>query len=146
MQVKSKRKGKPPTSKAPHVSFGAVSPLQTQHPIDYYRILLAPGASLDIPVTPTATAIAYPIAGTLGVGSRAIERGELAIFRPGEALVRIANVGPGELDTFVLASEPIGEPIARYGPFVMSTRDEIEETIRAYQSGRFGTIPALVAT
>lgn len=124
--------------------FGVVSPLQTQHPIDYFRVLLAPGASLEIAVSPTATAVAYPVAGTLGVGSRAIARGELAIFRVGEERVRIVNPGATELDTFVLASEPIGEPIARYGPFVMSTREEIEETIAAYRSGRFGEIPAVV--
>ncbi len=65
-------------------------------------------------------------------GARAIERGELAIFRPGADSVRLQKRSAGELDVFVLAR-----------PFVMSTRQEIEEMLEAYQSGRFGTIPAL---
>lgn len=123
--------------------FGLVSPLQTQHPVDYYRLALRPGSSAEVAVSPTATTIAYPIAGTLHIGTRAIARGELVIFRADGDVVRLTNLGDTELDTFVLASAPIGEPIARYGPFVMSTQAEIEETVAAYQSGRFGTIAAL---
>jgi len=83
--------------------FGVVSPLATQHPVDYYRIALAPQASLDVAVSPTATMLAYPIAGTMHAGARAIERGELAIFRPGADSVRLQKRSAGELDVFVLA-------------------------------------------
>jgi redox-sensitive bicupin YhaK (pirin superfamily) len=45
-------------------------------------------------------------------------------------------VGPASL--MLLAGEPIREPIAHYGPFVMNTRQEIEEAVLDYQQGRMG--------
>lgn len=112
--------------------FGVVSPLATQHPVDYYRIALAPQASLDVAVSPTATMLADPIAGTMHAGARAIERFELAIFRPGADSVRLQIEAPANSSSS-----------CSRGAFVLSTRHEIEEMLEAYQSGRFGTIPAL---
>jgi redox-sensitive bicupin YhaK (pirin superfamily) len=46
------------------------------------------------------------------------------------------------LDVLILGGLPIREPIAHYGPFVMNTRDEIEQAVDDYQAGRLGIIPA----
>ena len=40
----------------------------------------------------------------------------------------------------VLAGEPLREPIARYGPFVMNTRQQIVDAFEDYQAGRLGSI------
>jgi quercetin 2,3-dioxygenase len=46
----------------------------------------------------------------------------------------------------ILGGEPIHEPVAWYGPFVMNTRDELAQAVEDYHAGRLGTIPAGHAT
>ncbi|MFG2245997.1 pirin-like C-terminal cupin domain-containing protein [Spirillospora sp. NPDC048823] len=45
-------------------------------------------------------------------------------------------------EILILGGLPIREPIARYGPFVMNTREEIVQAFEDFQAGRMGTIPA----
>ena len=47
---------------------------------------------------------------------------------------------------FLLAAEPLNEPVARYGPFVMSSEDEVIAAIRDYRAGRMGAMGAAEAT
>ena len=56
------------------------------------------------------------------------------VFGPGERLRLTA--GARGARCLVLAAKPIGEPVVQHGPFVMNTREEIEQAIRDYQSGR----------
>jgi hypothetical protein len=49
--------------------------------------------------------------------------------------------GTDDLELLVLGGQPIGEPVAHYGPFVMSTRDEVMQALEDFQAGRFGAIP-----
>jgi redox-sensitive bicupin YhaK (pirin superfamily) len=65
-------------------------------------------------------------------GTLAMKTG--GVLGPGEALeVRAQAAGARFL---VLAARPLNEPVVQYGPFVMNTRQEIEQAIADYQSGR----------
>jgi redox-sensitive bicupin YhaK (pirin superfamily) len=48
-----------------------------------------------------------------------------------------AAAGPGGGRFLLAAARPLGEPVARYGPFVMNTRAEIEQTLEDLRTGRF---------
>lgn len=100
-------------------------------------VALPAGGSLDVPIPAGHNAFAYVFEGRAVLGDRetAIERGHLAVLeREGDGL-RIAAGGQGTR-VLLVAGRPIGEPVARYGPFVMNTREELEQAFRDYQSGR----------
>jgi redox-sensitive bicupin YhaK (pirin superfamily) len=52
----------------------------------------------------------------------------------------MANSGPGRLSLLLLAGEPIGQPVARYGPFVMNSKEELVQAVDDYQHGRMGVL------
>ena len=70
-----------------------------------------------------------------GATQSAVEAPQLVIFDSGE----VVNVQALEAGArFLLVSgQPLGEPIARYGPFVMNTKAEIEQTLMELRNGTF---------
>ena len=85
----------------------------------------------------------YLFQGRLSVGPdrREVTDGQLAIFGNGEAIHLAVDSEAEEPARFLLfGGVPIREPIARYGPFVMNTREELIQAFDDYQSGRMGVI------
>jgi len=85
----------------------------------------------------------YLFQGTLAVGpqGRLIDEGQLVIFGAGEAIDLALDAQADTAARFLLfGGVPIREPIARYGPFVMNTREELQQAFDDYQSGRMGVI------
>ena len=93
-------------------------------------------------------ALTYVLSGRGHVGplGQPLDEGQLAVLGTGDALtMRAADGQPGSApgwDVLVLGGLPIREPVARYGPFVMNTRQEILQAMEDYQAGRLGQIPA----
>jgi quercetin 2,3-dioxygenase len=125
--------------------FGVRGPVDTHSPIVYFHVTLSPGASLDVPVPPGHRAMAYVIWGEGRFGDRTeAHEAELVLFAGDEGSVHVEVVDDAErpLDALVIAGVPLREPVARYGPFVMNTRDELVQAVEDYQSGRMGQIAA----
>jgi quercetin 2,3-dioxygenase len=127
---------------------GHQGPGITHTPITLLHATLAPGAELRLPWRRDFNALVYVLAGAGSVGGerRPVRMGQLAVYGPGEVVTVRAAVGQErrspQLDVLVLGGQPIREPIAAYGPFVMNTRAELIQAFEDYQAGRLGTIPA----
>jgi redox-sensitive bicupin YhaK (pirin superfamily) len=102
----------------------------------YYDVHLEPNASLLLPVPESHNVFAYVYVGDAKIGAAAtqIERGELALLTHGGALRATAGAEGARL--IVVGGRPLKEPVARYGPFVMNTADEIRQAFADYQAGR----------
>jgi quercetin 2,3-dioxygenase len=128
---------------------GHAGPGVTHTPITLLHATVEPGAELRLPWRPDFNALAYVLAGsgTVGHDRRPVRTGQLAVFGPGDVLTfgarRNMNGPSDKLEVLVLGGQPIREPVAAYGPFVMNTRAELVQAFEDYQAGRLGTIPAV---
>ncbi len=116
---------------------GYQGPGMTRTPITYLHATVAPGARLAFPWPEGFNALVYVLSGkgTVGREKRPLEEGQLAVFGDGKALTMRAATS---WDVLVLGGLPLNEPVARYGPFVMNTRQEILDAIEDFQAGRLG--------
>jgi redox-sensitive bicupin YhaK (pirin superfamily) len=106
----------------------------------YLDIELEAGARFTAPLPRGHNAFAYVYAGSIALGtedaSTKVARGELAVLdRQGDDVLVAAGDEPTRL--ILVAGKPLNEPVAKYGPFVMNTAEQISEAIRDYQAGRF---------
>ena len=100
----------------------------------FLEVQLPAGGTAEVPVPEGHEGFVYPFAGNVSVGTRDLVRGELGILAPG-ATLRLTAKEPARV--LVVAGKPLREPVVQYGPFVMSTHDEIEQAVRDYQAGKF---------
>jgi quercetin 2,3-dioxygenase len=121
-------------------ALGARAVIDTRTPIVYQDWRLADGADVTLPLAADHQALVYVFEGSARVGDegRALNDGQLALLGPGEAVRLRGAPGGGRL--LLLAGVPLNEPVARYGPFVMNTQQEIYDAARDYQSGKMGEI------
>jgi redox-sensitive bicupin YhaK (pirin superfamily) len=119
----------------------------THTPILYVHATLQPGGALSLPVARGWNAFVYVFEGRARVGrdGRAVPPGSMVILEDDGDQVALWAEGEAPAQALVLAGRPIGEPVARYGPFVMSTEQELRQAFDDYRSGRMGRIPAEVS-
>jgi len=111
----------------------------------YLDVRMEARARIALALTTGHSACAYVYEGQASLGSAAdgadsVGRGQLAVLSDGDTLACVT--GPSAARFLVLAAQPLREPIARYGPFVMNTRDEIVRAMDDFRSGSFLSAPA----
>ena len=100
----------------------------------YLDITFPPGATFSTDLPLGHTAFAYVFQGQATISNDKVELDHLAVLSDGDQ-VRMSSADGGRL--ILVAGKPFGEPVARYGPFVMNTTDEIRQAIYDYQQGNF---------
>jgi redox-sensitive bicupin YhaK (pirin superfamily) len=94
---------------------------------------VADGATIVLPAPRGQNAFAYAFEGTPRIGGEPVPRGHLAILGAGDG---VEVTGPGRV--LLLSGTPLREPVARHGPFVMNTREQIAQAFDDFRAGRFG--------
>jgi quercetin 2,3-dioxygenase len=121
--------------------FGEVGPVQgvVTEPL-FLDVTLEPGAAATVPVPRDHSAFAYVITGHARIGgdTMRVPRSTLVSLGEGDR-VSVRSAGDEPLRFLLLAARPIGEPVVRYGPFVMNTAEEIERAVSDYRAGRLMT-------
>jgi redox-sensitive bicupin YhaK (pirin superfamily) len=127
---------------------GHTGPGSTYTPMTMVHATISPGASMTLPWRRDFNALAYVMAGrgTVGEDRRPIRKGQLAVLGEGGSLTLAADAGQDAhepaLEVVLLGGQPIREPIAWMGPFVMNTQRELMQAFEDFQAGRLGTVPA----
>jgi quercetin 2,3-dioxygenase len=127
---------------------GHRGPGSTHTPITLIHATVYPGQEVSLPWQKSYNALAYVMAGegTIGPDRQPVHAGQLAVFGDGGRLTFTAaekqDGNTAAFEVILLGGEPIREPVVQYGPFVMNTRDELQQAVDDYQAGRLGVIPA----
>ena len=119
--------------------FGARGPVDgiAIEPV-YLDIALAPGAKLSVPLPEGHSAFAYVFEGdAVQLGTDALALRELAVLGKGDTVELAIAADAKAARVLLVAGRPLNEPVARYGPFVMNTPEQIVQAMQDYQAGRF---------
>ena len=104
----------------------------------YFDVRLEAGAATELPLPATHNAFAYVYEGEAHIGDGAsahLVRGDLGVLGNGGGLKISAGNAPARL--IVVAGKPLNEPVAKYGPFVMNTPQQIVQAVEDFRAGRF---------
>jgi hypothetical protein len=101
----------------------------------YWDVELPDHATLEESIPAGYNAFVYVISGSVSIEGKRITAANGAILSDGSKILISTNHEPARV--LVIAGRPLGEPVARYGPFVMNTREEIAQAFADYRAGRF---------
>jgi redox-sensitive bicupin YhaK (pirin superfamily) len=99
----------------------------------YIDVSLPNGGKFEHTLAGDYTAFVYPYEGTVTIGDKTLATQSAGVLSNGDRVTITA--GSGAARFLLLAGKALREPIVQYGPFVMNTRQEIEQAVRDFQSG-----------
>lgn len=115
--------------------------MPAEHEVAVWNIRMEAGAEFTLPAAAAGInrTLYYYKGSTLTVAGHSLKNYHAAEVQPDVALP--LHSGTDEARILVLQGKPIGEPVVQHGPFVMNTREEIQQAFSDYQSTRFGGWP-----
>lgn len=115
---------------------GVKGPATTYTPINLWELRLLAGQTVELNVPENYTMLLFALKGSVTINNSAtLNDAEIAFFeRKGSAIILTVLK---DATLLVMNGEPIDEPIAGYGPFVMNTQEEIRQAVEDFESGRF---------
>lgn len=118
---------------------GIEAPIQSLIDVQMAVVRFQAGGVLEAPISRGRNVFLYVVRGRVSVADTAVEPWTLIALNDDGEGVRIEAAS----DAVILLghAEPIGEPVASHGPFVMNTREEIIQAITDYNAGKFGPAP-----
>jgi hypothetical protein len=115
---------------------GVPGPTNTFTPIHVWDLDLNIAQPIELEIPTGYTTLLVVLKGAVQTGAETIAEAEVGVFERSGQTLRIDRA-PGTR-ALLLCGQPIGEPIVGYGPFVMNTREEIQQAMQDYQSGKMG--------
>ncbi|SDO77581.1 hypothetical protein SAMN04488595_102153 [Ralstonia sp. 25mfcol4.1] len=128
---------------ASHGVAGAVTRPVTE-PL-YLDVHLPAGQSFAQALPAGHNAFVYVYRGAVTIGDAVVEAQRMGVLDNAGASDGVVVVANEDTRFLLIAGQPLNEPIAQYGPFVMNTQDQIYQTLADFRDGRFATIPASAA-
>lgn len=117
---------------------GSIGPASTFSPIIVADLTLTQGQSETLTVPTEYSLMVYVLSGSATINNKQLVRGQIALTNPDGNSISLSTISDAKL--LILAGEPIREPLAVYGPFVMNTREEILAAFEDFQAGKMGVL------
>lgn len=110
--------------------------IDTVIPITFLHMTLKPGGKFVQPIDKGLNAMIYCFSGSLSIDQKTLNDGQLGILNDGDEVhLSVSDSTKEDVNILFLAGPEIDEPIARYGPFVMNTEQEIMQAYADYNAG-----------
>jgi redox-sensitive bicupin YhaK (pirin superfamily) len=119
---------------------GTKGPAKTFTPVNLWDVIVKAGETVELTVPEGHNTAVVLRKGDVTVNGSAKLNGEAKIATLGREGETITITAKEDSQLVLLSGEPINEPIASYGPFVMNTRDEIMQAVSDLKSGKFGKL------
>jgi redox-sensitive bicupin YhaK (pirin superfamily) len=117
--------------------LGVTGPVETTSPMTYAHAAMQANETIEWIPDASHTALVHVFDGEVTVNDQKVVSGQMVVFERSAGTVKIstdvANVESAQV--LILGGAPLNEPVVRYGPFVMNTRQEIVDAVNDYQNG-----------
>jgi hypothetical protein len=121
---------------------GIKGPARTFTPVNVFDVRLKSGTHSEFELPAGQNAALVLLKGDASVNSSHPFKGEAQIALLGAAGERVSLDAKQDTVLLVLSGEPINEPVASYGPFVMNTQQELRQAVEDYRTGKMGHLLA----